>query len=402
MLQHDALHTGQTHATKTTRKQPQIAWKVDVRALTDHIKTPVVGKHGICVTGLYDPTMKDGHYTHALHLVDEKGRIKNTFTYPSSYRSPVTSPALSPDESVVYFYAPITRDDTDVGILHALSVKDWRLLWKTEIERGGTGPGSITVDPEGNIYIGLFRPRVGGMLDGTGGKMVSVSPDGKIRWSLGGYLYFSTPSVDIDRRIVYVLTRDTRGKGYLIAMNMEGEQLWRLDNAQVQIHTLPHVGHGGMVFYPVKTKGETTIIHGVRARLTPKGFVFTSVRYDTRNYRTYWANPAVSRDGLLHMDANTGNNGSALVTFHISSGKEMWRYVVPYPFLSSPPALDGSGRLYFVDTEGNLYCLNGEDGILLWKMKIGEGAELHGSAPAIGDDGTIYIIDGDGWLYAVD
>ena len=131
------------------------------------------------------------------------------------------------------------------------------------------------------------------------------------------------------------------------------------------------------------------------------------------NYTTPWclsylffSSPAlgdVDGDGKLEVIVGVGNchaDASILETIYCLNGEDgslLWNYTTPWFFYLSSPALgdvDGDGKLEVVvgvDDE-EIYCLNGEDGSLLWNYTIGKAAW---SSPALGD------VDGDGKLEVV-
>jgi outer membrane protein assembly factor BamB len=88
------------------------------------------------------------------------------------------------------------------------------------------------------------------------------------------------------------------------------------------------------------------------------------------------------------------------------SGAELWRFFAEGPVRFAPVA--SNGKLYFVSDDGHLYCLNAEDGSLLWKFRglpadrqdrkvIGHG-RLISLYPARGGpvlaDGVVYFAAG--------
>ena len=80
-----------------------------------------------------------------------------------------------------------------------------------------------------------------------------------------------------------------------------------------------------------------------------------------------------------------------------SIGKIKWSYPTEKPITSSP-ALDNNGRIYFGSLDTYFYCLNRETGELFWRYKTGDAIEH--SSPAIGANGFVYIGSNDKYLYA--
>ena len=63
------------------------------------------------------------------------------------------------------------------------------------------------------------------------------------------------------------------------------------------------------------------------------------------------------------------SRNDSVTAFSTRTGEELWRFYADGPVRFSP--VGKSGRVYFVSDDGHLYCLNAEDGRLLWKVKGG-------------------------------
>ena len=94
------------------------------------------------------------------------------------------------------------------------------------------------------------------------------------------------------------------------------------------------------------------------------------------------------------------NDSDKLVALDTATGKERWRIYVDGPVRLPPAAADG--KVYFVSDSGYLYCVDADDGALLWKFRGGPSARrilgnrrLISMWPARGGpvvrDGTIYF-----------
>jgi hypothetical protein len=92
-----------------------------------------------------------------------------------------------------------------------------------------------------------------------------------------------------------------------------------------------------------------------------------------------------------------------VTAFATESGEEMWRYYADGPVRFAP--VGWQDRVYFVSDDGYLYCLQAEDGSLLWKVRGGPvdraivgNERLISSWPARGApvlfDGKIYFAAG--------
>lgn len=399
VFRYNPQHNGETEHIGPGKGS--LKWSVNVYSRPSYLMTPVEGKDGtIYVTGLTGDSNRD--FTHTLFAVSREGKILRKFDYPSAYGHPVTSPAISSDGSAIYLYAPVKENGTDNGVLYAVSLKDWKILFKTKIERGGPSLHPITAASDGTVYIGTFKAMINGIQVPEEAGIAAVDGKGNIKWRFRGHLMVSSPALSPDERVVYITTAvDTGGAGTLIALNADtGEKLWEFNKAAVHPRNSIAVGRDGTVYVPGRKEAmeEASFIYGLKARPSPKGFDIGYNIFDAKEHHTYKSNPAVSKDNILYVDA-AGERDSGLIAFD-PNGKERWRYRVQGTPLIAPSTIDGQGKVYFIDYQGNLYCLS-PDGKLLWKLKIGDGSETYGTPPVIGRNGTVYAIGGDGYLYAV-
>jgi len=63
------------------------------------------------------------------------------------------------------------------------------------------------------------------------------------------------------------------------------------------------------------------------------------------------------------------SRNDALVALDTETGNERWRFYADGPIRFAPAT--GKGKVYFTSDDGFLYCLNGADGKLLWKVQGG-------------------------------
>ena len=135
---------------------------------------------------------------------------------------------------------------------------------------------------------------------------------------------------------------------------------------------------------------QETTAHGIvidRADSTNASFVVPSDLYadDILSFR------------FTATDA-AGVSVSATTSITIAQrGSLKWHYDIGSR-VSSSPAIDPDGAVYFGAANGTLYVLNPEDGSLKWTFTAEGGIE---APPTIGADGTVYFGDLDGYLYAV-
>ncbi len=71
----------------------------------------------------------------------------------------------------------------------------------------------------------------------------------------------------------------------------------------------------------------------------------------------------VSINAVDHVQIESGQGYSEIVSFNADNGSIIWRYPT-FPPLSSP--LFSDGNIYVNDIQGRVYALHAADGILLW------------------------------------
>ncbi|MDQ1255713.1 MAG: hypothetical protein QG656_307, partial [Candidatus Hydrogenedentes bacterium] len=57
----------------------------------------------------------------------------------------------------------------------------------------------------------------------------------------------------------------------------------------------------------------------------------------------------------------------SLTALDIETGAERWRFYADGPIRFAPVA--AAGKVYFVSDDGNLYCIDGETGALVWRFQ---------------------------------
>jgi outer membrane protein assembly factor BamB len=106
--------------------------------------------------------------------------------------------------------------------------------------------------------------------------------------------------------------------------------------------------------------------------------------------------PAISQDGST---LYVGSEDHLLYAVDTEAGTEKWSYPTGGP-ITSTPAIDSSGKIYFGSTDGFVYCLD-PNGNLVWKHNMNGPVY---SSPALDEDGDIrqlYIGSTDANLYAL-
>jgi outer membrane protein assembly factor BamB len=118
---------------------------------------------------------------------------------------------------------------------------------------------------------------------------------------------------------------------------------------------------------------------------------------DAHAWRSGITSPAIGPNGLIYVG---GVDGLYAVrnaqTGAVQHGRVVWS--VSTAQVASSPAVGADGRVYFGAMDGFLYCVDGNSGSAIWKVKT---AGQVNSSPAIGADGAVFVTSDDGYLYAV-
>jgi len=115
------------------------------------------------------------------------------------------------------------------------------LKWKTNI--GSCMRSSPSLDKDGNLYFGVADNR-----------LYSLDPDGNIRWSFtignNGGVWGSTAAIS-DDGTVYIgsnINFMSLGGGEIIALDLDGNLLWRKTLCDCVVYSSPVIGEDGTVY----------------------------------------------------------------------------------------------------------------------------------------------------------
>jgi outer membrane protein assembly factor BamB len=139
------------------------------------------------------------------------------------------SPAIGEDGTVY-----IGSDD---GYLYALYPNNGTMKWRCNV--GGAVWGSPALDGEGNLYLGVWN-----------GQFHAVYPNGKIKWSFdtGGHVWWTSATLSDDGTIYFGSNIGDYGGGELIALNLDGNECWRIMVASDWTMSTPAIGEDGTVY----------------------------------------------------------------------------------------------------------------------------------------------------------
>ncbi len=305
-----------------------------------------------------------------LFAIDSEGNLKWSFEAEDWVDS---SPALSHDESVVYFgswdnrlYAVDTQNGTmqwsyetqslvvaspavghdgtiyvgsSDGIFYAVN-PDGSLKWSYLIaEELDSSPA---IAPDGSIYVGAFD-----------GSLYSFSPDGNLRWSFetqvpvldpDDHRLKSPPTVAFDGTVYF-----GAGNRRVYALDEDGNQLWNFAALEIVDTGVVIAPNGDLIFgsrdgnlYRIDASGD----------LVWKSFVGD----------IFYSTPAMDANGLIYVGSFLGDGVSALTALS-SDGEIVWDYTV-LDFVDSSPAITPDGRVLFGGYDGSLYAVEGGAGLV--------------------------------------
>ncbi|RLI84664.1 MAG: hypothetical protein DRO98_08375, partial [Archaeoglobales archaeon] len=223
-------------------------------------------------------------------------------------------------------------------------------------------------------------------LNHTGRSGYKVAPEVGAKWVLDlGKGIVRPPVIGADGTI-YVGFYDSNSKvSKLFAINPNGTIEWdySVTNDDYGLDSSPVVASDGSVCFLSGSGGVTLYC------LYPNGTLGWS-RHVTP-YASTESSPIIAFDTIYF-----GTNGEFYA--YTIDGSEKWHYPGYQISISSSPAIDENGTIYFGDNRGVLRALY-PNGTQKWTVTIGSSV-YSPSSPSIGEDGTIYIGHKDGYFYA--
>ncbi len=172
--------------------------------------------------------------------------------------------------------------------------------------------------------------------------------------------------------------------GELFAYDMDGDLVWS-EKIGYHMEAEPAICGDGTIY--------TSVWYSMQA-VSPSGEVLW--KFGTENY--IYSSPTIDEDGTMYFGCLDGffyalnPNGTLKWKFETQTfvyegiGPEGPYNVTSIEGISSSPAIDEDGTIYFSGGDSRFYALN-PDGSLKWKRYD----PCRFSSPVIGDDGTIYV-----------
>lgn len=347
---------------------------------------PVIGQDGTVYSGVNDNILS---VVYALN--GETGSLKWTYTLPgnASFALSGGSFAIGADGSIYL--------SCRFGVL-CLDGQTGSFKWNLNI--GGVNSGrNLAIGVDGTVYAyGLLFSyefayiNVLSAIDGH---------SGKIKWQFYNEhnLDYSNPSLGADGTVYISVNWDEKGSfwidnfvGLLALDGQTGMEKWKfifLSSKELQsdyTYSDPAIGPTGDIYVLVDDTLYAISSAGVQLWV----FNYTSFHVGT---------PAFGADGNIFYICNLaiGPDGTVYVPYEFamyaisSAGNLKWRTNIANGYVpKTAPIISADGTVYLGATDGYMYALNGQTGVIYGKEYCGE----YVSNPVIGLNGTIYLSSG--------
>jgi len=184
---------------------------------------------------------------------------------------------------------------------------------------------------------------------------------------------------------------DSARTGFMDSPEIRGDIRWERDIQNGYIDTSPVFGDGGVFVLTAGKNGTQSAVHRLDAATGNLSWS-TSIPG-----KTYQLSTPVYSAGRLYFGSSSG----ILYCLNADNGNIVWQAALdasPNGFTSSPALNASSGDLYIASGTGILYNLNPENGQIKWQFNTGRG--IYFSSPTIYGR-TVFIGNDNGVLYAV-
>jgi outer membrane protein assembly factor BamB len=225
-------------------------------------------------------------------------------------------------------------------------------LWMLPLANYDTD-SSPAIAPDGTIYQVTFD-----------GRLVAVTPRGKIKWAFKTPLEIESSPAIADDGTIYFGSRDR----IFYAVSPDGNLKWTFATG-AWIDSSPAIAADGTVYF-----GSWD---GNFYALNPGG----SLKWKFPAGGIVDSSPAIGADGTIYFGSHDGNFYALT-----ADGKLRWKFLTQGQIISSP-AIAADGTVYFTSTDGNLYALK-PDGTKLWRLHTGGCTK---SSPVLDAHGEIYL-----------
>jgi|GEM_PF-601215 len=221
--------------------------------------------------------------------------------------------------------------------LHAVNAFNGQKKWSYNLGSPSYHIAGPVIDSENNIYI-PSKTRY----------LHCIDEEGTIKWvhdSKSNYHAWSTPTIDEEKRLLFYSRSLGEKKAIIYALNFEGDLIWSVKiNAAVRgsasISYLDYILIGDF-------KGRLLFIN------KNNGSIIREVSL-TKAERGLWTTPSIDKKGNIYISVKE-TRYSGLIYCLDSEGNILWNYKTGKAL--STPVLDGNGRLYFGNWNGEYICL---------------------------------------------
>ncbi|NOZ58404.1 MAG: PQQ-binding-like beta-propeller repeat protein [Euryarchaeota archaeon] len=283
--------------------------------------------------------------------------------------------------------APVAAGEPEVSD-YLPTLEPWKLVKGGEDSamRGSEVPrvpdlqytASVAANLHGTLATGLVDGDLLLLADGEGVHALRQET-GERLWSVSIYESFKGRFVEaygLNERVFVVTSRTPGGGGrsFLLALSREtGRVLWKKEVGDKPTSNLLITGNR-VCFGTVHTDGRVMCY-------TPAGDLAWSARVGG-NVR------GLAADGdALYVSTEGGEESRRLYAFSLGDGRLLWSY--SHRNIVKSPLVAG-GRVFFVDSAGNVVALSRE-GRLLWKRNLGAGSDVNGHSLLAAGKGELYV-----------
>ncbi len=315
--------------------------------------------------------------TNSFHKVDSNGNLTWKYDTGNGYANDC-APAVAAD-GTIYF-------GSQSGNFYALN-SDGTIKWSYKAvpsTHDAFNIKNVVLDKEGNIYTS------------TGDSLYSFTSEGNVRFRLNTPVLGKGLSISPDGTTIYAhstFAENNSFDGYLFAISIEGEILWRkrIDIARGTVL----IDNNGYLYF----KG-TQLNDPDRSSLLICLDTNGDIRwqFEVSDLGGGDAAPTMDKNGNIFFTASEYIDGvySRVLVSLTYEGELRWYYAFEefpppniYEYFYHGLVCDADGTVYLGSSEGyNFYAIS-NSGELLWKLPL-NGLRMD-SPPVIDENGTLYI-----------
>jgi outer membrane protein assembly factor BamB len=229
------------------------------------------------------------------------------------------------------------------------------------------------------------------------GTLIAVHPlNGNPAWEvfpqLGDFPHHGTPPV-LSKDYVLAVESEGHGAGLVAFQRDNGKIAWEFRPSEhAKVDFAPAIRNDCAFVLAGEWLYQVSLNDGTGIRLS------RSERKSSRGW--YFAPPLVDEEHvyLLEADFVEGKPAYSLQAHELSTGESLWHMNLkrrPY----QPPVISAE-HVFFVDRDAELFCLNKQDGGILWQEQLSALSAEPADAPVITQD-AIFVLTKDATLHTV-